>query len=200
MQQAIDFTYENKQIRTQQIDGQIWFIAKDICEILDIKNSREAIKNLDDDDKKIVNHDTLGGKQNISIINESGLYCLILKSRTAASKKFKRWVTHDVLPQIRKTGSYVSQETVDIYIQDLENEVKKLKALREEERERYISLLEKTVTLQEHDKEYILLNDRIGFAKNLSKYGYFTSEEISAISGGNKKFIDYINKKHKTKH
>ncbi len=61
------FTYENKQIRTQQIDGQIWFIAKDICEILDIKNSREAIKNLDDDDKKIVNHDTLGGKQNISI-------------------------------------------------------------------------------------------------------------------------------------
>jgi prophage antirepressor-like protein len=77
-----------------------------VCRALDIANARDAAKRLDDDEKGVVNTDTLGGKQSMVIINESGLYSLILTSRKPAAKRFKKWVTAEVLPSIRKTGGY----------------------------------------------------------------------------------------------
>lgn len=95
------------EIRALEIDGQPWFIGKDVAVALGYSNTRDAIKkHVDADDKGVANCDTLGGRQKMTIINESGLYSLILGSDLESAKKFKHWVTSEVLPSIRKTGSY----------------------------------------------------------------------------------------------
>lgn len=93
-------------VRVVQVDGEPWFVAADVCRALKISNSRDAVARLDDDEKGIGSTDTLGGKQGMQIINEPGLYTLVLGSRKPEAKTFKRWVTHEVLPAIRKTGGY----------------------------------------------------------------------------------------------
>ncbi len=102
------FEYESEQeIRTVEIDGQIWWVASDVCKILDIKNPRNAISSLDVDEKDdVAITDTIGKKQNMNIINEPGLYRLIFKSIKPEAKKFQKWVYHEVLPKLRKTGIY----------------------------------------------------------------------------------------------
>ena len=100
------FTYKTHQVRTTTIDGEVWFVAKDICDILEIADTHTAIRELDEDEKGGHNIPTPGGMQDMTIINEPGLYKLIFKSRKPEAKSFTRWVTHDVLPSIRKTGSY----------------------------------------------------------------------------------------------
>lgn len=94
-------------IRTLLIDEEPWFVGKDVATVLGHSNSRKAlIDHVDDEDKGVTKCDTLGGKQNTTIINESGLYSLILSSKLPSAKKFKRWVTSEVLPALRKTGHY----------------------------------------------------------------------------------------------
>lgn len=106
------FQFERHQIRAiQDKGGNPWFVAKDICDALSIANSRDAVDRLDDDEKGVVQTDTLGGPQKVTIINEPGLYNLILRSDKPEAKTFKRWVTHEVLPALRKTGAYAIQET-----------------------------------------------------------------------------------------
>jgi prophage antirepressor-like protein len=101
------FNYEQNEIRTVNIDGELWFVLKDVCDVLDIANSRDTADRLDDDEKNTVAiNDGIPGNPNKTIINESGLYSVILLSRKPEAKSFKRWVTHDVLPQIRKTGCF----------------------------------------------------------------------------------------------
>lgn len=106
--------FENKdfgKIRVQEINGETYFVGKDITEILGYKNTRDALlRHVDNEDKGVVKHDTLGGVQEITVINESGLYSLILSSKLPKAKEFKRWVTSEVLPSIRKTGGYISGE------------------------------------------------------------------------------------------
>lgn len=102
--------HEFGQIRTVTIQNDPWFIGKDIAEALGYSNSRKAlIDHVDDEDKGVTNRDTLGGTQQMTIINESGLYSLIFSSKLESAKRFKRWVTSEVLPTIRKTGSYSTQ-------------------------------------------------------------------------------------------
>lgn len=105
------FSFENFPVRAINRNGEIWFVAADVCAVLDIKNTSDALKNLDDDEcltldigegQKIGR----GGAQKFNIINESGLYALILRSRKPEAKRFRKWVTSEVLPAIRKTGSY----------------------------------------------------------------------------------------------
>ena len=103
------------EIRVVEIDGEPWLVAKDVCDCLEIKNSRDALSRLDEDEKGVALTDTLGGSQKINIVNEYGLYNLILSSRKPEAKEFKRWVTHDVLPSIRKTGRYDLSQS-DYYI------------------------------------------------------------------------------------
>lgn len=94
-------------IRGLKIEGEPWFVGKDVAAALGYSDTAQAIrKHIDDEDKGVVESTTPGGKQNITIINESGLYSLMLKSKLPGAKKFKRWVTSEVLPSIRKTGAY----------------------------------------------------------------------------------------------
>lgn len=95
------------QVRSMMIDGEPWFVGRDVAEILGYKELAKAVRDkVDDDDKGVSVLDTPGGKQEIKIINEAGLYSLILSSKLPSAKDFKRWVTSEVLPTIRKTGSY----------------------------------------------------------------------------------------------
>ena len=93
-------------IRTVMLEGEPWFVAVDVCRALDIRNNRDALNRLDDDEKGVELTDTPGGQQKLSIVNEPGLYSLVLGSRKPEAKAFKHWITHDVIPAIRKTGSY----------------------------------------------------------------------------------------------
>jgi len=106
---ALDiFTYSGQQVRTVLVDGEAWFVAADVCRILEHTNPTMALAGLDDDEKGLRNVDTLGGQQSMAVINEPGLYSLIIRSRKEEARAFKRWVTHEVLPAIRKTGQFGS--------------------------------------------------------------------------------------------
>lgn len=112
-------TFKNKEfgtVRTIVKDGEPWFVGKDVAEILGYTKARNAIaRHVDDDDKKDAPFQgVLGGKQKITLINESGLYSLILGSKLPKAKTFKRWVTSEVLPTIRKTGGYVANDEMFI--------------------------------------------------------------------------------------
>lgn len=85
-------------------DGEPWFVAADVCRALEIKNGRDAVAKLDDDEKGVGLTDTPGGAQEMTIVNEPGLYTLVLGSRKPEAKAFKRWITHEVIPSIRKTN------------------------------------------------------------------------------------------------
>lgn len=100
-------------VRVVEHEGQPWFVAKDVCEILELGNPRSSLALLDGDEKDIHSMDTPGGKQGMTIVSESGLYSLILRSRKPEAKAFKRWVTHEVIPSIRKTGGYLMAKPED---------------------------------------------------------------------------------------
>lgn len=87
-------------------DNEPWFVAKDVCDCLAISKHRDAISRLDTDERGALKVDTLGGKQEMATVNEYGLYSLVMSSRKPEAKEFKRWVTHEVLPSIRKYGYY----------------------------------------------------------------------------------------------
>ena len=110
-------------VRAVSVNGEPYFVGRDVAEILGYSNPRDALsKHVDAEDKGVANCDTLGGTQEMTIINESGLYSLILSSKLPKAKEFKRWVTAEVLPAIRKTGGYVNDtaQFVESYFGQLE--------------------------------------------------------------------------------
>lgn len=112
------------EIRTMTKDGEPWFVAADVCRALEITNVGNALARLDDDEKSSIRSTDVtsnGGNPNVSIVNEPGLYTLVLGSRKPEAKTFKRWITHEVIPSIRKTGSYTMKPSAD-------DEVKQLRA------------------------------------------------------------------------
>lgn len=99
------------ELRTVEIDGEPWFVGKDVAEALGYSNARKAVLvHVDAEDKGVTKWDTLGGTQQMTIINESGLYSLILSSKLPSAKEFKHWVTSEVLPSIRKNGAYIRNQ------------------------------------------------------------------------------------------
>jgi prophage antirepressor-like protein len=108
--QIIPFNYKAKTVRViQDENGDLWWVAKDVCKILGLEDTHKAVQRLEEDEKgrKII--PTLGGDQEMLVINEPGLYSLMLRSNKPEAKQFKKWVTHDVLPTIRKSGKYEIQ-------------------------------------------------------------------------------------------
>lgn len=126
------FSYEGNEVRTVQRGGEPWWVLRDVCDILEIGNSGNVAARIDDDEKGIHTVDTLGGKQELTIISESGLYSTILLSRKPEAKKFKRWITHEVLPAIHKHGAYVTSAKLEEMISDPDAWIKLLSALKDE--------------------------------------------------------------------
>lgn len=104
--QLMPFAYGDQQVRVIERDGAPWFVAADVCAVLSIARVHDAVRGLDHDEKGADTIRTPGGDQQVTVINEPGLYSLLLRSRKAEAKEFKRWITHDVIPAIRRTGSY----------------------------------------------------------------------------------------------
>lgn len=108
------FRFEELNVRVVSIEGEAWFVARDVCEALDISDSRQAVERLDGDERCLIPvTDSLGRTQQTFAVNEPGLYGLVLGSRKPEAREFKRWVKHEVLPSIRKTGSYAVTPQLD---------------------------------------------------------------------------------------
>lgn len=124
------------EVRTVVIENEPWFVAKDIALALGYTNPRDAVINhVFDDDKGVEKLDTLGGAQNLTVINESGLYSLIFNSRLESAKKFKHWVTSEVLPSIRKTGGYHLPQTLSEALQMAADQAKQIEMLEAKNKE-----------------------------------------------------------------
>lgn len=113
-------------------NGEPWFVAKDVCDALEIGNSRMALQRLDNDEKGVSSIDTPGGNQQVSVINEPGLYTLVLSSRKPEAHAFKRWVTHDVIPAIRRHGAYVTPRKAAELLADPDTLIELLQQLKSE--------------------------------------------------------------------
>ena len=109
--------FENQEfgtVRTVELDGEPWLVGKDVAQALGYSNPRKALADhVDEEDKGVTKCDTLGGVQEMTIINESGLYSLVLSSKLPGAKKFRRWVTAEVLPAVRKHGAYMTPHTLE---------------------------------------------------------------------------------------
>lgn len=110
MNQVQVFNFKDSKVRTVSQDGNPWWVAKDVCEVLEIAKTTQAIQGLDGDEKLMATIQASGQNRNMWIINEPGLYSLILRSRKPEAKAFKRWIVHEVIPAIRKTGIYVNTD------------------------------------------------------------------------------------------
>lgn len=151
-------------VRTEIIDGEVWFVGKDVTTALDYKNSSKALKdNVDEEDKGVTKVTTSGGKQNVVVINESGLYALVFGCKLEKAKRFKHWVTSEVLPSIRKTGSYTMPMTIDRQVQIVAQGQVELRDIVEKQEEEIGNLQIKVKDLQEQINV-------IGAYKNSYKY------------------------------
>ena len=138
------------QVRTMLINNEPWFIGKDVAEMLGYSNPQKAIRvHVDEEDKGVNEMDTPGGKQNLTVINESGLYSLILSSKLPNAKKFKRWVTSEVLPSIRKHEVYMTDNMLEKTIADPDYMIGILTALKEEKMLREKAQKEKDIAIEE---------------------------------------------------
>lgn len=118
-EQLKPFMYGTTQVRTLKIQNEPWFVAKDVCDVLEINQVVRAIERLDKDEVNSTHvTDSIGRKQETYIINEPGLYSLILGSRKPEAKQFKRWITHEVIPSIRKHGAYMTESTIEKVVTD----------------------------------------------------------------------------------
>lgn len=131
MTALVPFDYSGRQVRTVQVDGEPWFVAADVCAALDITNVSNALSRLDEDEKSSIRlAEGTSGNPNRSVVNESGLYTLILRSDKPEAKPFKRWVTHEVLPSIRRNGGYISPNATADQLDILAKQAAVLTALR----------------------------------------------------------------------
>jgi anti-repressor protein len=119
--EIIPFQYQDREVRTVTVDGEPWFVAADVCAILDIANVGNALNRLDGDDIRQADViDTIGRRQSTKVISEAGLYELVIRSDKPEAKPFRRWVTSEVLPAIRRTGSYgVPAQRVEVSPREL---------------------------------------------------------------------------------
>lgn len=106
------FQFNSIQVRVVVVNNEPWFVAKDLCQVLGISKYRNAISRLDDDERESFKLDTLGGKQDMITVSESGMYALVISSRKSEAKTFRKWITSEVLPSIRKTGEYKVKDKI----------------------------------------------------------------------------------------
>ncbi|MEI2460931.1 phage antirepressor [Bacillus subtilis] len=167
------FNYQDQQVRTVVKDGQPWFVAKDVCNVLNHSNHKVAVSRLDEDEvSKFYLTDSLGRNQKTTVVNEAGLYSLILTSNKPEAKQFKRWITHEVIPEIRKTGGYVAND--ELFIQTYLPQA-----------DEHIKLLFKTTlhTMKEQSKQIETMKPKVIFAEAVE------SSESSVLVGELAKII-----------
>lgn len=156
--------FKNEQfgeVRTIAKDGEPWFVANDICKVLGHTNSRVAVAALDEDEKGVSKVYTLGGEQQMTVVNEAGMYQLVIRSNLPAAKAFKRWITHEVIPTIRRHGAYATETTIESIISDPESGIKLLQALKAEQERR-----KEAEAIAEAQRPKVLFADAVAASDN----------------------------------
>lgn len=140
------FKNDSFQIRIIKKEGNPWFHAGDCCKNLELDNVGQALTRLDNDEKdEIISNDVVGRKQNMWFVNEPGFYSLVVSSRKPEAKEFKRWITHDIIPSIRKTGTYsIQPKTIEDLIILQAQSMKEIKS-RVEQTETTITTIKETI-------------------------------------------------------
>lgn len=162
------WNYESSEIRTVEVNGEPWFVGKDVADILGYTNTPKAIRDHIDDEDKLTERIVLSGQnREVIFINESGLYSLILSSKLPTAKKFKHWVTNEVLPSIRKHGAYMTEQTLEKallspdYLIQLATQLKKEQAYRKQLEQDNILKQQKI----EEDKPKVLFAEAVSVSK-----------------------------------
>ena len=162
------FNYKGNEVRTVEKDGITWWVLKDVCNILDIKNVTQMAQRLDEDERSMFN---IGRQGETNIVNESGLYNVILRSDKEEAKPFRKWVTSEVLPSIRKHGAYMTPEKLKEVILNPDTMIELCRALKTE-REQRIKL----------EQEVNLLIPDANMARDIIKYnGLYTLKEVADL-------------------
>ena len=157
------FNYQDNEVRTVEINGEPWFVLKDVCNVLGLGSAHKVADRLDEDERnQIPLTDSLGREQETTIINESGLYNVILRSDKPEAKPFRKWVTSEVLPSIRKHGAYMTPEVIERTLTDPDYIIQLATTLKEERQKRRV--LEAKA---EEDKPKVLFADSVA-ASNTS--------------------------------
>lgn len=160
------YSFRDSKVRVVMEGNEPLFVASDVCEILEIKSASDALRRLDDDEKGTVSIDTPGGKQNSLVVNEYGLYGLVLGSRNLEAKEFKRWVTHEVLPSIRKTGSFKQDLSANQLTSMLAIELNKEVEVMKKDIFDIKETLDKRMTI-DYAQQSVLLNIKLKRAEEL---------------------------------
>lgn len=176
-------------VRVVERDGEPWFVARDVCECLELGNPRTSIALLDEDEKGVHTMDTPGGQQEMSIVSEAGLYSLILRSRKPEAKAFKRWITHEVLPAIRRHGAYLTPDMVEKVISDPDTIIRLATDLKTE-REKRIALEAQA----EADRPKVVFAESIEVAKTSILVGEMAKliKQATGRDMGQNRFFEWL--------
>ena len=168
MNEITSWNYEGAEVRTVQIDGEPWFVLADICRELEISNSRMVSERLESDELMSAKLTSGGQRREMTIINESGLYTVILRSDKPQAKPFRKWVTSEVLPSIRKHGAYMTEQTLERALTSPDFLIELATQLKTEQEQR--RRLETTVAAQskqmEQDKPKVLFADSVAASRS----------------------------------
>lgn len=176
------------EIRIVTKNNEPWFIATDVCSALDISNTSQALTRLDDDEKNTIILNEGIGNPNKSIVSEYGLYNLILASRKKEAKKFKRWITHEVIPTIRKHGAYMTSEVIEKTLCDPDYLIRLATNLKEEKAKR--ALAEAQI---ERNKPKVLFADSCEVAENSILIGEFAKRlKQNGYNIGQNKLFEWL--------
>ena len=190
MNELQTFTYQDSPIRTVQLDGEPWFVLKDVCAVLGISKYRDTADRLDEDERGSARVDTLGGAQDMTIINESGLYNVILRSDKPEARPFRKWVTGEVLPSIRKHGAYMTTETLQAAILNPDYLLQVVTALKDETDKR--KALEASNAALAVDLE--IARPKAEYFDTLVERNTLTNfrETAKQLEGPPKRFVDFL--------
>lgn len=184
--------FENSEfgaVRVVDVNGEPWFVARDVCECLELGNPRTSIALLDEDEKGVHTMDTPGGAQEMSIVSEAGLYSLILRSRKPEAKAFKRWITHEVLPAIRKHGGYLTPAKLEEALTDPDTIIRLATNLKAEREKR--QALEAQAAA---DRPKVVFAESIEVAKTSILVGEMAKliKQATGYEMGQNRFFDWL--------
>ena len=183
-----EFLFNDQQVRTVVRDGEPWFVGKDVADILGYKNQRDALaKHVDDEDKNSVAiRDGIQGNPNKVVINESGLYSLIVASKLPTAKVFKRWVTSEVLPTIRKHGAYMDTDIIEKSLADPDFLIQLATTLKEEKQRRMEA--EAKIAADEHKVDFYNAVGSTSATLTIERFAKLITEKLGIQTGRNRMF------------
>ncbi len=183
-----EFIFNDQQVRTVVRDGEPWFVGKDVADILGYKNQRDALaKHVDDEDKNSVAiRDGIQGNPNKVVINESGLYSLIVASKLPTAKVFKRWVTSEVLPTIRKHGAYMDTDIIEKSLADPDFLIQLATTLKEEKQRRMEA--EAKIAADEHKVDFYNAVGSTSATLTVERFAKLVTEKLGIQTGRNRMF------------